>query len=165
MSLGVLGAASGSAGLILEHYWSFLTSLFSFAEEALAFGCLPNFWTLLCSHKRLQFSFNRYLNSLIFCRRVCIFLGLFMHVSTHSLFAKSTVFHIWVVNAENGDILLLSQISISSCCWSLNCLTVERGVCEQPQVEFPSFIVDDHILHITPSCMFLKFLLCNNFCI
>jgi hypothetical protein len=59
MSLGVLGAASGSAGLILEHYWSFLTSLFSFAEEALAFGCLPNFWTLLCSHKRLQFSFNR----------------------------------------------------------------------------------------------------------
>ncbi len=46
MLLGVLGAASGSAGFILEHYWSFLISLFSFAEEALAFGCLPNSWTL-----------------------------------------------------------------------------------------------------------------------
>jgi hypothetical protein len=38
--------ASGSAGFILEHYWSFLISFFSFAEEALAFGCLPNSWTL-----------------------------------------------------------------------------------------------------------------------
>jgi len=47
MLLGVLGAASGSAGLIFEHYWSFLTWLVSFAEEALAFGCLPNSWTLL----------------------------------------------------------------------------------------------------------------------
>jgi hypothetical protein len=46
MLLGVLGAASGSAGFILEHYWSFLTAVFSFAEEALAFGCLPNSWTL-----------------------------------------------------------------------------------------------------------------------
>jgi hypothetical protein len=45
MLLGVLGAASGSAGLIFEHYWSFLTWLVSFAEEA--FGCLPNSWTLL----------------------------------------------------------------------------------------------------------------------
>jgi hypothetical protein len=44
MLLGVLGAASGSAGFILEHYWSFLTALFSFAEEALAFGCFPNSW-------------------------------------------------------------------------------------------------------------------------
>jgi hypothetical protein len=45
MLLGVLGAASGSAGFILEHYWSFLIAFFSFAEEALAFGCLPNSWT------------------------------------------------------------------------------------------------------------------------
>jgi hypothetical protein len=37
----------GSAGFTLEHYWSFLTALFSFAEEALAFGCLTNSWTLL----------------------------------------------------------------------------------------------------------------------
>jgi len=42
MLLGVLGAASGSAGFILEHYWSFLTALFSITEEGLAFGCLPN---------------------------------------------------------------------------------------------------------------------------
>jgi hypothetical protein len=57
------------------------------------------------------------LNSLIFSRRIYIFLGLFMHVSTLSLFAESTVFLIWVVNAENGNIVLLSQISISNCCW------------------------------------------------
>ncbi len=42
MLLGVLGAASGSAGFIHEHYWSFLTALFSITEEALALGCLPN---------------------------------------------------------------------------------------------------------------------------
>jgi hypothetical protein len=40
MLLGVLGAACGSAGFILEYYWSFLTALFFFAEESLAFGCL-----------------------------------------------------------------------------------------------------------------------------
>jgi hypothetical protein len=57
------------------------------------------------------------LNSLIFRRRIYIFLGLFMHVSTLSLFAESTIFLIWVVNAENGNIVLLSQISISNCCW------------------------------------------------
>jgi hypothetical protein len=60
MLLGVLGVASGSTGFILEHYWSFLTAVFSFAEEALAFGCLPISWTLFCSYKRQQFSFNRY---------------------------------------------------------------------------------------------------------
>jgi hypothetical protein len=42
-----LGAASGSAGFILERYWSFFNALFSFAEEASAFGCLLNSWTLL----------------------------------------------------------------------------------------------------------------------
>jgi hypothetical protein len=33
MLLGVLGAASGSAGFILEHYWSFLTALFSLLKK------------------------------------------------------------------------------------------------------------------------------------
>ncbi len=49
-----------------------------------------------------------------------------------------------MVEAENGNILLLSQTSISSCWWSFNCFTVERGVCGQPYVEFQSLIADDH---------------------
>ncbi len=118
MLLGVLGATSRSAGFILEHYWSFLTAFFSFAEEALAFGCLPNSWTLLLfvvTNVNNPLSAG-ILNSLLFCRRICIFLGLFMHVSTLSLFAESTIFLIWVVNEENANIVLLSRTSISNCC-------------------------------------------------
>jgi hypothetical protein len=55
-----------------------------------------------------------------------------MHVSTLSLFAETTVFLIWVVNAENGNIVLLSQTSISNCL-SFDYFRVERGVCKQPQ--------------------------------
>jgi len=60
-----------------------------------------------------------------------------MHVSTLSLFAETTVFLIWVVNAENGNIVLLSQTSISNCL-SFDYFRVERGVCKQPQVKFLS---------------------------
>ncbi len=92
--LGVLCAASGSAGFILEHYWSFLTVLFPFAEEGLAFGCLPNSWTLLLFvlTNVNNFLSTGILSSLIFCRRIYIFLGFCMHVSTLSLFAESTIF-------------------------------------------------------------------------
>jgi hypothetical protein len=68
-----------------------------------------------------------------------------MHVSTLSLFSESTIFLILVVNAENGNIVLLSRASIRNCCWSFNCFTVKRGVCKQPQVKFLSRIVDGHI--------------------
>jgi hypothetical protein len=94
-----LGAASRSAGFILERYWSFFNALFSFAEEASAVGCLLNSWTLL-------------------------------------LFVLTNVSNF--LSTDTGNILLLSQISISNCCWSSNCFTVERGVCEQPQVIFLS---------------------------
>jgi hypothetical protein len=76
-----LGAAYGSAGFTLERHWSFLTPLFSFAEEALAF-VLTNV--------------NKFLST------------------------------------ENGNIVLLSQTSISNCL-SFDYFRVERGVCKQPQ--------------------------------
>jgi hypothetical protein len=87
MLLGVLGAASGSANFILEHFWSFVTALFSFVEEALAFGCFPSSWTLLLFVLTNVSSFliTGILNSLNICRRVYIFLGLFVHVCTHCL--------------------------------------------------------------------------------
>ncbi len=42
MLLSFLGVGFGSSGFILEQYRSFLTSLFSLAAGALAFGYLPN---------------------------------------------------------------------------------------------------------------------------
>jgi hypothetical protein len=39
MLLSVLVATSGFVGFILEHYYSFLTELFSFAKKVVAFGC------------------------------------------------------------------------------------------------------------------------------
>jgi hypothetical protein len=84
MLLGGLGAASGPAGFILEHYWSFLIVLFSFAEEVSAFGCLSNSWTLLLFvlTNVNNFLSTGILNSFVFCRRIYIFRGLFMFVST-----------------------------------------------------------------------------------
>ncbi len=73
-----MGAASGSAGFILERYWSFFNALFSFAEEASAVGCLLNSWTLLLFvlTNVSNFLSTGILNSLVFCRRIYIFLGL-----------------------------------------------------------------------------------------
>jgi len=84
-----LGAAFGSAGFIFEHYWSFLTSLFFFAEESLAFGYLQNPWTLLSFvlTNVNNFLSSGILNSLFFVK-IFFFLGLCMHVSTLSLFCR-----------------------------------------------------------------------------
>jgi len=139
MLLGVLGAASGSAGFILEGYWSFLTALSFFAEESLAFGCLPNPWTLL------SFVFtnvNNFLSSGIF----------------NSLFFCQNLYFSWAFHACFHSFIVLQNLQFFSFGWLMqrtatSCSSVrllfqigpgplfallERGVCEQPQVKFLS---------------------------
>ncbi len=168
--LVVLGAASGSAGFILEHYWSFLIVLFPFAEEGLAFGCLQNSWTLLLFvlTNVNNFLSTGILSSLIFCRRIYIFPGLCMHVSLFHCLQNLQFFLIWGVNAENGNIVLLNRILLRIVAGPLIALQWSVGFANSHRLNFSHelLMIISVCLHLTSFCgLFLKFLLCNNFCI
>ncbi len=128
MLLGALGAASGSAGFILERYWSSLAALFSFAEEALAF-------VLTNVNKFLS---TGILVSIIFCRRIYVFLVLLCLLPFFHCLQNLRFFSFgWLMQrtaASCFSVGLLFRIVASP----LIALQWSVGFCQQPQVKFLS---------------------------